>query len=100
MTALPKTRESEGVVCRCIGIPILHSIDRLGWDSNLRSIDHRETNTQALTDHGYGDIDQKKNCYTEKSVFSCPSTTLRNFGNPFTFALYFHNFWPALLQEI
>ena len=58
ITALARTPENEGDnVCRCIGIPILHSIDRLGRDSNLRSIDHRETRTQALTDHGYENID-------------------------------------------
>ena len=44
-------------VCRCIGIPILHNIDRLGRDSNLQSIDHSER-TQALIDHGYEDIDE------------------------------------------
>jgi len=38
---------------------------------------------------------QKSYCY-KKSIFSRPSTTLRNFVNQFTFVLYFYNFWSEL----
>ena len=43
ITALARTPENEcDNVCRCIGMPILHSIDHLGWDSNLGSSNLRE----------------------------------------------------------
>ena len=42
----------------------------------------------------------QKSCYNQKSVFSRPSTTWRNFWNPFTPVLYFYNFWAELLTAV
>ena len=34
----------------------------------------------------------------QKSVFSCQSTTQKNFWNPITLVMYFHNFFPELIM--
>ena len=40
----------------------------------------------------------QKSCCNQKSVFSCKSTTQRNFWNPFTPVMYSCNFFPVLLM--
>ena len=40
----------------------------------------------------------QKSCCNQKSVFSCQSTTQKNFWNPITLGMYFHNFFPELIM--
>ena len=40
----------------------------------------------------------QKSCCNQKSVFSCQSTTQKNFWNPITLVMYFHNFFPELIM--
>ena len=49
--------------------------------------------------HGSKNARIQKSCYNQKSVFSCSSTTRRNFWNPFKSRPYFHNCSPELLPQ-
>ena len=49
--------------------------------------------------HGSKNARIQKSCYNQKSVFSCSSTTRRNFWNPFISRPYFHTCLPELLPQ-
>ena len=40
----------------------------------------------------------QKSCCNQKSVFLCQSTTQKNFWNPITLVMYFHNFFLELIM--
>ena len=49
--------------------------------------------------HGSKNDQIQKSCFYQKSVFSCSSTTRRNFWNPFILRPYFYNCLPELLPH-